>query len=113
MRLTWAQPEDLLPNELQQSAAEGKDVDDIAERWSAAGGALVPPRGGASPVPAPPALRTLARALLDEVDARPGAAPEPASWAETRALLPDLPGEATVAAASPVSDDRMLGVWTG
>jgi len=113
MRLTWAQPEDLLPNELQQSAAEGKDVDDIAGRWSAAGGALVPPRGGASPTPAPPALRTLARALLDELDARPTATPEPASWAEVRALLPDLAGEPTIPLSSPVSDDRMLGAWTG
>ena len=38
MRLTWAQPEDLLAHELVQATAEGKDVTDVRERWVTAGG---------------------------------------------------------------------------
>ncbi|HVQ90684.1 MAG TPA: hypothetical protein VMU51_06580, partial [Mycobacteriales bacterium] len=64
MRLTWVQPEDLLPHELVQSAAEGREVTAVAERWRAAGGNIVPPRDGASEPPAGPALRRLARVLL-------------------------------------------------
>jgi len=89
VRLTWVQPEDLLPHELVQSAAEGKVVDDVRARWVAAGGDPVPSVGGASAVPAEPALRGLAAVLLDELDARP-AAPhpdEPDDWPDLAALL--------------------------
>jgi len=89
VRLTWVQPEDLLPHELVQSAAEGKVVDDVRARWIAAGGDPVPSVGGASAVPAEPALRGLAAVLLDELDARP-AAPhpdEPDDWPDLAALL--------------------------
>jgi ADP-ribosylglycohydrolase len=68
MRLTWVQPEDLLPHQLVQSAAEGADVEDITTRWVAAGGSAEAPVSGASDQPATPELRTLARQLLEELD---------------------------------------------
>ncbi|MGW6004336.1 ADP-ribosylglycohydrolase family protein [Oerskovia enterophila] len=113
MRLTWAQPEDLLAHELVQSATEGKDVAGVVERWTAAGGEVVPAVSGAGPVPAPPALRALARELLDELDALPAApAPhEPDGWEQIVALLPAPPVLPTV------PDDeharRVHGAWTG
>lgn len=68
MRLTWVQPEDLLPHQLVQSAAEGADVRDITARWVAAGGAVEAPVSGASAQPAGSELRALARQLLEELD---------------------------------------------
>lgn len=119
MRLTWAQPEDLLAHELVQAADEGKDVADVRDRWVAAGGDPTPAVTGAGPVPAPPGLRALARVLLDELDARPAAsAPdEPDDWDRIAALLPpapDLPrrpsgpGDPGAAYAA-----RVHGAWTG
>lgn len=113
MRLTWAQPEDLLTHELVQSADEGKDVADVRDRWVAAGGDPTPVVSGAGPVPASPGLRALARELLDELAARPApSAPgEPDEWAAIEALLapaPALPPRPSAAYA-----DRVLGAWTG
>ncbi|MFE6970379.1 ADP-ribosylglycohydrolase family protein [Isoptericola sp. NPDC057653] len=112
MRLTWAQPEDLLAHELVQSAAEGKETADVRERWVAAGGDPAPAVSGAGPVPATPELRALARTLLDELDARPAApAPaEPDGWDEIVALLPAAP-----ALPGPGADlgARVHGAWTG
>ncbi|WP_020660077.1 ADP-ribosylglycohydrolase family protein [Amycolatopsis benzoatilytica] len=109
MRLTWAQPEDLLAHEFVQSAAEGKDVTAVRERWVAAGGDPVPAASGAGPRPAPPALRALARTLLDELAAVPAAAAphEPDGWDEIVALLPAAPE------LPAPSEDRALGAWTG
>ena len=109
MRLTWAQPEDLLAHEFVQSAVEGKDVTVVRERWIAAGGDPVPAVSGAGPRPAPSALRALARTLLDELAALPApAAPhEPDGWDEIVALLPAVP-----VLPSP-GEDRTLGAWTG
>ncbi len=107
MRLTWAQPEDLVAHELVQSRAEGHDVDDIADRWARAGGSLIPVRGGATPERAPEQLRALARDLLVELDDRAAAAAP--RWEDTAALLPELP-------ARPVGDDladRVHGAWSG
>jgi ADP-ribosylglycohydrolase len=70
MRLTWVQPEDLLPHQLVQSTAEGLDVSDITTRWRAAGGTTDAPISGASDKPAAPILRALARELLDALDTR-------------------------------------------
>lgn len=131
MRLTWAQPEDLLAHELVQAAAEGKDaaaLADVRERWVTAGGDPVPAVSGAGPVPATPALRALARDLLVELDALPAAlAPhEPDDWDAIVATLPaapDLPdrpgavgssaGAAVGTAADAAYADRVLGAWTG
>lgn len=107
MRLTWAQPEDLVAHELVQSRAEGHHVDDIADRWALAGGSLVPVRGGATPERAPEQLRVFARELLVELDDR-AAAPAP-RWEDAAALLPELP-------LRPAGDDladRVHGAWSG
>ncbi|MGW4487292.1 ADP-ribosylglycohydrolase family protein [Amycolatopsis sp. NPDC004368] len=110
MRLTWAQPEDLLAHELVQSAVEGRETAGVRERWVAAGGDPVPAVSGAGPNPAPPTLRELARTLLGELAAVPAAAApaEPDDWAAIEALLPaapDLP--------RGLRGGRVLGAWTG
>ena len=69
MRLTWVQPEDLLPHELAACRDEGRDVSDVERRWVSAGGSIVAPVSGASSDPADPKLRALAVELLDELDA--------------------------------------------
>jgi len=115
VRLTWAQPEDLLAHELVQAAAEGKDaaaLADVRERWAAAGGDPVPAVSGAGPVPATPALRALARDLLVELDALP-AAPAPHEPDDWDAILATLPAAPALPAAGPAYGDRVLGAWTG
>ncbi|MPV37131.1 ADP-ribosylglycohydrolase family protein [Georgenia subflava] len=111
MRLTWAQPEDLLAHELVQSAAEGKDTADVARRWQDAGGDVVPAASGASATPATPELRALARDLLAELAARPGApaAHEPDDWDAIEALLPPSPRLPEPRDA----ERRVHGAWTG
>ncbi|GAB2777491.1 ADP-ribosylglycohydrolase family protein [Amycolatopsis magusensis] len=104
MRLTWAQPEDLLAHELVQSAAEGKDVTAIRARWTEAGGDPEPAVSGAGPRPASPELRALARTLLDELGAL--ATPDE-PWEAIVASLPDAPDLPTG------GGDRLLGAWTG
>ncbi|WP_127128481.1 ADP-ribosylglycohydrolase family protein [Georgenia sp. SYP-B2076] len=113
MRLTWAQPEDLLAHELVQSAAEGKDTAAVVARWEAAGGSTVPAVSGASAIPAPPERRALARELLGELqDLAAAPAPaEPDDWEEIAALLPAAP---RLAAPRPAGlDRRVRGGWTG
>ncbi|MFF0341792.1 ADP-ribosylglycohydrolase family protein [Kribbella sp. NPDC004875] len=101
MRLTWVQPEDLLPHQLVQARSEGVDVTDVQARWIAAGGTTDAPVSGASAEPATPALRALARELLDVLDARtaPWSAPE----------IPELPS-----LGAPVDlETRTLNAWLG
>ncbi|HTJ36276.1 MAG TPA: ADP-ribosylglycohydrolase family protein [Dactylosporangium sp.] len=108
MRLTWVQPEDLLPHELAASRDEGRDVTAIARRWAAAGGDATPPVSGASASPAPAALRALAVELLDAADALPTPGGEPGDLDEVRAHWPaawDLPAKASL--------DRLHGGWLG
>jgi ADP-ribosylglycohydrolase len=111
MRVTWVQPEDVLPHEFIASREEGRPVDEIEARWIAAGGAPRPPVGGASQPPASPELRELAVRLLDELEQVPAprSADEPddlesiqATWAApaARNRPPDV-------------DDRMRGAWLG
>ncbi|MCX4471440.1 ADP-ribosylglycohydrolase family protein [Micromonospora sp. NBC_01655] len=110
LRLTWVQPEDLLPHELAASRDEGRDVTALADRWAAAGGDVTAPVSGASPVPAPPELRALAVDLLDAADALPGpdGADEPDDLDAVRKTWPgawDLP--------TTVERDRLHGAWLG
>ncbi|HWL33720.1 MAG TPA: ADP-ribosylglycohydrolase family protein [Gaiellaceae bacterium] len=107
--MTWVQPEDLVGHELRQAREERKNVDDVEQRWFAAGGAPAPGRG-ASQEPVAPELRTLALDLLDELDAlpRPLAAAEPAGFEEI------------LAAADPAGrleardlPERIAGAWLG
>ena len=109
LRVTWIQPEDLVGHELRQAREERKDVDDVEQRWFAAGGAPAPGRG-ASQEPVAPELRSLALELLDELDAlpRPLAAAEPDGFEEI------------LAAADPAGrqeardlPERIAGAWLG
>ena len=111
MRLTWIQPEDLLPHALVQAAAESIDVTSMAERWRAAGGPPRPTADGASDDPALKRLRGLARGLLDEIDD-----------AAARAALPEDPDGLALLergwTASPVAPaaadlERLHGGWLG
>ncbi|RZU01954.1 ADP-ribosylglycohydrolase [Kribbella rubisoli] len=101
MRMTWVQPEDLLPHQLVQARSEGVDVTDVQARWLAAGGTTDAPVSGASAEPAPPALRALARELLDVLDART------AVWREQE--IPELPS-----LGEPVDlETRTVNAWLG
>ncbi|MQA77873.1 MAG: ADP-ribosylglycohydrolase family protein [Streptosporangiales bacterium] len=115
MRLTWVQPEDLLPHELAQSRVEGKDVDDVAARWVAAGGSVDVVAGGASAADGTGDLRAPARTLLDELDALPASAEhrrdEPDDLAAIEALWSGAP-----ALPEPDLDalrGRLRGAWLG
>ncbi|GGY20177.1 ADP-ribosylglycohydrolase family protein [Streptomyces anulatus] len=113
VRLTWAQPEDLIGHELRQAAQDGRDAREIEERWYAAGGAPAPDRAGASEPPAPPRLRALAGRLLDELALleSPLAADEPTGLDEIVAACPHWPGPADSGRA--VGRDRLHAAWLG
>ncbi|MFV0427360.1 MAG: ADP-ribosylglycohydrolase family protein [Beutenbergiaceae bacterium] len=112
MRLTWTQPEDLVPAELATLAEQGADelaLQGIAERWSAAGGRTRLGRAGASAVPASPAQRALARQLLTEMrDLEPDDPDEPDDWAGVVAQQSPLPS-----LRRQTTRDRIHGAWTG
>ncbi|MFF2232044.1 ADP-ribosylglycohydrolase family protein [Streptomyces anulatus] len=113
VRLTWAQPEDLVGHELRQAAQDGRDAREIEERWYAAGGAPAPDRAGASEPPAPPRLRALAGRLLDELALleSPLAADEPTGLDEIVAACPHWPGPADTGRV--VGRDRLHAAWLG
>jgi ADP-ribosylglycohydrolase len=113
MRVTWVQPEDLLRHELVQAAAEGKQVEDIARRWVAAGGERGAPERGASVDPAMAARRLLARQLIRELDARaaPVNADEPTDLDEIRKSWTRSPRVVPVRGDSLA--DRIRGAWLG
>ncbi|MFI7353336.1 ADP-ribosylglycohydrolase family protein [Streptomyces avidinii] len=98
LRLTWAQPEDLIGHELRQAAEDGRDPAPALRAWIAAGGHPAPDRAGASPAPAPPELRALADRLLDALATLPAppGADSPQSWEAIRATWP--PAEAAPSA---------------
>ncbi|GAA3557142.1 hypothetical protein GCM10022197_10410 [Microlunatus spumicola] len=119
LRLTWAQPEDLLLHELVQARAEGVGVDalaDVERRWQQTGGGpLEPPVSGAAPVPAGAELRHLAGRLLDELDdlPRPDDPDHPTTLAAVEqgwAVGADAPG---VRAPGDDLPDRVAGAWLG
>jgi ADP-ribosylglycohydrolase len=101
MRLTWVQPEDLLPHQLVQSRSEGVDVSDVQARWLTAGGTTDAPASGASDEPASATLRTLAGELLAELDART------VPWHEP--VVPDLPSLGRPADL----EQRTVNAWLG
>jgi ADP-ribosylglycohydrolase len=110
VRVTWIQPEDLIGHELRQAGEEGKEVEAVAARWRAAGGAEAPARG-ASLDPASAELRTLALELLAEIAtiASPLAAGEPEDLA---AIVAAAPGTARLAPAAD-ADERVQRAWLG
>lgn len=116
MRLTWAQPEDLVPAELAALREQGADeaaVAAIEERWVAAGGSADLAPSGASATPAPPELRTIARAVLAELQELQHPHPdEPDEWDDIVALLGLEPAAGSGTAARPAFD-RFHGAWLG
>ncbi|MFF4105464.1 ADP-ribosylglycohydrolase family protein [Streptomyces sp. NPDC001903] len=122
VRLTWVQPEDLVGHELRQAAEDGRDARPLLRLWRAAGGPAAPDRAGASPVPAPPELRALARRLLDELAALPSplSPDEPALWPDIRATWPgpatgpDRPAPDRATRPRPAAlESRLEAAWTG
>ncbi len=111
MRLTWVQPEDLLPHALVAAVEDGQDVAEVAARWTGAGGSAEPPVSGASSEPVGAELRALAVELLDELDSLGVPAElaqrEPDDLAGIRAQWPSS-GEGV--APDP---DRLHGAWLG
>jgi ADP-ribosylglycohydrolase len=117
MRLTWAQPEDLLPHELVQSAAEGRDqavLDAVAKRWWEAGGDIDAPVSGAGPRPATTTQRTLARELLATLDGlgTPDDPRHPTDFSDILAAA-DAPALASMDADASVLAGRIEGAWLG
>ncbi|GLW01303.1 ADP-ribosylglycohydrolase family protein [Streptomyces lavendulae] len=106
VRLTWAQPEDLIGHELRQATEDGRDAGPVLRAWTAAGGRPAPARAGASPAPAPPELRALASRLLDELAALPAptTATEPTAWPSIHATWPPHPGTRPSEPAAPPRD---------
>ena len=112
LRLSWTQPEDLVPHALVAAELDGRDVAALRERWAQAGGAATAAVSGATPHRASATLRSVARELMAAVDALPVSA-------ELAANEPD-DVEAMLAAASgkwqgstTTTDDRVLGAWLG
>ncbi|QPK80928.1 ADP-ribosylglycohydrolase family protein [Schaalia sp. ZJ405] len=68
MRITWAQPEDLVAHELVALGDEGIVPENIINAWRDAGGSLIAQVSGASPIGADCHLRELARTILHELD---------------------------------------------
>ncbi|MEV6399519.1 ADP-ribosylglycohydrolase family protein, partial [Streptomyces sp. NPDC051907] len=117
LRLTWVQPEDLLPHELRQADEDGRNAVHIRNRWLQSGGPPAPPPSGASPVCAPAHLRTLAKDLLDELAMLTSPLEEPTDLASITRLSPGLqdsgePASAQRAARAP-SPDALHSAWLG
>ncbi|GAA2152949.1 MULTISPECIES: ADP-ribosylglycohydrolase family protein [Glycomyces] len=112
MRLSWTQPEDLLPHALEAARLDGRDQREIRRRWTEAGGSPEPIVSGASPEPAPEHLRTLARTLLTELDELPE---QPALAAAEPEDLDAILSGGGPALEAPGRDfeDRLLGAWLG
>ena len=114
LRLSWTQPEDLLPHALVAAELDGRSVADVRRHWREAGGSEEPPVSGATPEPASADLRALARELLAEIDARP--APESLMGAEPddlEAILRAAPGTTPTGVGGAAAGDRVLGAWLG
>ncbi|MGR6969840.1 ADP-ribosylglycohydrolase family protein [Streptomyces cynarae] len=111
LRLTWVQPEDLLGHELRQAEQDGREPSAIAARWRAAGGPPAPLAAGASPVPASPYLRLLAKDLLDELADLPSslAEHEPTDLSRIRALCRNRSAETAGSRATQPAGSRAAG----
>lgn len=106
LRVTWAQPEDLVAHFFSQASFEGIDVSSQVSKWQAAGGDARAPMVGASAIPASSQMRALARSIIGEVELKIQHNPE-LDYAQ---FLNDLPAESS----GTVPDiDVYLGAWLG
>lgn len=116
MRLTWAQPEDLVAAEVVALREQGVDQAGLAplvRQWVEAGGDAELQRSGASQLPAPTELRDLAREQLDALAAlRTASADEPDEWEEIVSVLGPVP-ERSGSSRDPARSDAVAGAWTG
>ncbi|MCU1636084.1 MAG: hypothetical protein JWQ68_1323, partial [Cryobacterium sp.] len=112
LRLSWTQPEDLVPHALRAAELDGIPVGDLVTDWVAAGGAAEPSVSGASPERALDHVRTLARDILAAVAAR--TAPDALRVAEPDAFEDILRLAAPAPRLSPDTClDRVHGAWLG
>lgn len=119
LRLSWTQPEDLLPHALVAAELDGRDVTDIRRRWLDAGGSVAVAVSGATPIPAGDLLRALARELIAEVDTVP--VPDELRTNEPEdleAILATCSSEPKPPAAAGSVDvdwlfERVHGAWLG
>lgn len=120
LRLSWTQPEDLVPHALAAAELDGVDVSALRDEWVNAGGSPIAAVSGASPVAASPALRDLGRRLLARIDELPLpdalVAAEPDGFAAILDLAPQPPELPAVSGSDQSGSslgDRMLGAWLG
>jgi len=106
LRLTWAQPEDLVAHFFSQSQFEGVDVDDQITTWVNAGGSAAAPMAGATPIPATAPMRALARRVIGEIEAKLAANPE----LDYEAFLNALPDSQT---GTTPDFNTFHGAWLG
>ena len=106
LRVTWAQPEDLVGHFFAQAKYEGVDVSAEIAQWESAGGVSGASVVGASPIPATPAMRDLARSISATVEAKLQANPE-LDYAKFLNELPDYP------TASKPDLNTFHGAWLG
>lgn len=106
MRLTWAQPEDLVAHFFAQAKYEGLDVSDEIQSWEDAGGSIVAPAAGASTEDVNHVMRELAKKLLASVDAKIQANPE-LDYAQFLSELPEI------SVAQRPDLDTFHGAWLG
>ena len=106
MRLTWAQPEDLIAHFFNQAAFEGIDISAETQSWLAAGGSLAPPLAGVKPIPASAQMRALAIEITNQLEAKFHTNPE----FDYKDFLDALPNYKS--APSP-SLDTFHGAWLG
>ncbi|HYI33260.1 MAG TPA: ADP-ribosylglycohydrolase family protein [Glaciibacter sp.] len=117
LRLSWTQPEDLVPHALVAAELDGRNVDGIRSRWLDAGGPGQAAVSGATPEPAPTDVRALARQLLAELDTVPDSDQlterEPDGFDAILAAAGESQIPASVPSLGSDFPDRVHGAWLG
>lgn len=106
LRVTWAQPEDLVAHFFAQAKYEGVDVTAEVNAWVQAGGNIAAPMVGATPDVPSDEMRALARDISIRVEAKLQANPE-MDYAEFLNQLPDTSN------TSVPELNTYLGAWLG
>jgi ADP-ribosylglycohydrolase len=106
LRVTWAQPEDLIAHTIAQAIFEGVDVEEEIKRWRDNGGSIVPLLAGASKISGSSETRELARELILLIEKKIQMNPE----LDYKEFLEDLPEGSN---HELPSIDTFLGAWLG